>query len=101
MTDPIKSARPSALSPETAKGALKHVAGSQIDAFNNIVIEQMVDALWKAQTGEEGRQMLAAAAITALISVQPRDELEGMLGAQLVATHNAAMECYRRAMVEG
>ena len=29
----------------------------------------------------------------------PKDELEGMLAAQLIASHHAAMECYRRAMV--
>ncbi len=27
------------------------------------------------------------------------DELEGMMAAQLLAAHNAAMECYRRAMI--
>ena len=31
--------------------------------------------------------------------IAPKDELEGMLAAQMVATHNAAMECYRRAML--
>ena len=30
----------------------------------------------------------------------PQDELEGMLAAQLVACHNASMECYRRAMID-
>jgi hypothetical protein len=35
-----------------------------------------------------------------VFSVQPRDELEGMLGAQMIATHNAAMECFRRAMIK-
>jgi hypothetical protein len=29
----------------------------------------------------------------------PRDELEGMLIGQLIASYNAAMECYRRAML--
>ncbi len=33
-----------------------------------------------------------------MLGIQPRDELEGMLGAQMIATHNAAMECFRRAM---
>jgi hypothetical protein len=30
---------------------------------------------------------------------RPKDELEGMMAAQLIAAHNAAMECYRRAML--
>src|SRR5207244_13072130 len=35
----------------------------------------------------------------ALIGIGPRDELEGMIAAQLLAAHIAAMECYRRAML--
>ncbi len=31
--------------------------------------------------------------------MNPQDELEGMLGAQMIATHQAAMECYRRGMI--
>jgi hypothetical protein len=40
-----------------------------------------------------------SAAVAALIGIAPKDELEGMMAAQLVAAHNAAMECYRRAMI--
>jgi hypothetical protein len=29
----------------------------------------------------------------------PNDELEGMMAAQLIACHNASIECYRRAMI--
>lgn len=39
-------------------------------------------------------------AYAALVKVGPRDELEGMLAAQMIATHHAAMECLRRAMAE-
>jgi len=39
------------------------------------------------------------AVMTAMMGLQPRDELEGMLIGQLIASHNAAMECYRRAMI--
>jgi hypothetical protein len=34
-----------------------------------------------------------------LAGIRPKDELEGMIAAQLLAAHNAAMECYRRAMI--
>ena len=34
------------------------------------------------------------------IGIAPRDEFEGMIAAQLLAAYNAAMECYRRAMIE-
>src|SRR5262245_24539156 len=33
------------------------------------------------------------------MGIKPGDELEGMIAAQLIAAHNAAMECYRRAML--
>ena len=38
-------------------------------------------------------------AVAALIGIAPKGELEGMMAAQLIAAHNAAMECYRRAMI--
>jgi hypothetical protein len=37
------------------------------------------------------------AAISGLVGISPKDELEGMMAAQLIASHHAAMECYRRA----
>src|SRR6201982_3218746 len=39
------------------------------------------------------------ATIAALAGIGPKDELEGMMAAQLIACHNASMECYRRAMI--
>jgi hypothetical protein len=38
--------------------------------------------------------------VAALAGIAPRDELEAMLAAQLLGAHNAAMECYRRAMIK-
>jgi hypothetical protein len=42
---------------------------------------------------------VASARGDALIGITPGDEPEGMIAAQLIAAHNAAMECYRRAML--
>ena len=39
------------------------------------------------------------AAAAGLAGIGPQDEIEGMIAAQLVACHNASMECYRRAML--
>ena len=47
---------------------------------------------------EEQISQYAVAAGRALIGIQPNGELEGMLAAQLIACHTAAMECYHRAM---
>ena len=35
-----------------------------------------------------------------LEGIAPEGEIEGMLAAQMVATHSAAMECLKRAMLE-
>ncbi len=39
------------------------------------------------------------AAISLLQGIKPADEIESMLAIQMVATHSAAMECLRRAMI--
>jgi hypothetical protein len=51
------------------------------------------------ETGPERRDEQIRAVVAALVGIKPADELEGMIAAQLVACHNAAMECYRRAML--
>src|SRR4051794_12919108 len=86
--------------PEARRGTLKALGGSSDDDFNNVLANQVVQALWLANSDkdERGRQMQAA--VSAMFGVQPGDELEGMLGAQMIATHNAALECFRRAMLK-
>jgi len=58
-----------------------------------------VQALWLNHSDPTSRDKQYSATIAALIGIGPKDELEGMMAAQLIAAHNAAMECYRRAMI--
>ena len=85
--------------PEDQKGELKPIGGSQSDLWNNTLANQAVQALWTglSDEAEQGRQY--SATVAALVGINPQDELEGMMAAQLIAAHNAAMECYRRAMI--
>ena len=85
--------------PETLKPKWKCVGGSQSDEWNNVLANQTVHALWLANSSDETQEQQASATVAALIGIGPRDELEGMIAAQLIAAHNAAMECYRRAMI--
>jgi hypothetical protein len=85
--------------PDDLQGALKSIGGSQSDKWNNILANQAVETLWLKNSNEEARDRQRSATVAALIGIGPRDELEGMLAAQLLAAHNAAMECYRRAMI--
>jgi len=41
-----------------------------------------------------------ATVAAALAAFEPKDEIEGMLAAQVVALHFGAMECFRRAMIK-
>jgi hypothetical protein len=85
-------------SPEDLKGRLKAIGGSQSDSWNNVLANQAVGAVWAAQDAE-GRRRQYTATVAGLAGIGPKDEIEGMIAAQLIAAHNAAMECYRRAMV--
>jgi hypothetical protein len=85
--------------PDDRKGRLKAIGGSQSDHWNNVLANQAAQTLWIKHSDEVARDRQFGAVIAGLIGIAPRDELEGMLAAQLLATHNATMECHRRAML--
>jgi hypothetical protein len=86
--------------PEALEPKLKQLGGSQSDDWNNLLASQAHSALWLSSSEESLVRQLSATA-AALVGINPKDELEGMMAAQLLAAHNAAMECYRRAMIPG
>lgn len=94
-TPPIKS---KGAEPKTA-GRLRRIGGSSSDDWNNILANQAFGSIWLAGSDEDqvGKQFKSTAAY--LTAFQAKDELEAMMGTQLFAAHNAAMECYRRAMI--
>jgi hypothetical protein len=83
---------------ETHKRWLKSIGGSQSSEWNQILLGQVVLSLSAKNSDAETRDKQLDATIAALQGIAPRDELEGMMAAQLIAAHEAAMECYRRAM---
>jgi hypothetical protein len=85
--------------PDDQEGRLKNIGGSQSDSWNNTLANQTLQALWTKNSDNEERDRQMTATVAALASIRPRDELEGMIAAQLIAAHNAGMECYRRAMI--
>ncbi len=84
--------------PDDRKGEFKTIGGSQSDHWNNLLGNQAAQSLWIGNSETETHRQQISATAAALASIGPRDELEGMMAAQLIAAHNAAMECYRRAM---
>lgn len=88
--------------PDKTQGKMKSLGGSNYDDFNQVLANQAVNALWiPASTDSETRDRVIQWALAAMVGMAPRDEVEGMLAAQMVSTHNAVMECHRRATLEG
>jgi hypothetical protein len=85
--------------PSSLPGKLQRIGGSKSDTWNNVIANQAVQTVWTKNSDEEERKNLFSATVAGLIGIGPKDEFEGMLAAQLVACHNASMECYRRAMI--
>jgi hypothetical protein len=81
-------------------GELKAVGGSKSDEWNSILVNETVRTLWFFENSDaEQVKKQRHAVLEALIGIAPRDEIEGMIAAQLVACYHASMECYRRAMI--
>jgi hypothetical protein len=85
--------------PALEQGKLKPLGGSRSDDFNSVLMNDVLKALWTKHSGEALKDQQYAAVAGGLMGIGPKDELEGMLAAQAMAAHHAAMECYRRAML--
>src|SRR5205085_10188427 len=76
---------------------LKRLGGSQSDDWNSVIGNQVGNAIQLSHIDEQQDRRQVCAAVAGLIGIKPTDEIEGMIAAQLIAGHDAAMECYRRA----
>jgi hypothetical protein len=83
-------------------GEQNPITGSDNPAFSRHLLSTVGSTLWFPE-GTPPEQIVAAtaAALSAVQGFAPRDPVEGMMAAQAVALHHAAMECFRRAMIPG
>lgn len=87
--------------PEFSLEGHQAFSGSDSLKFASELIRQIASATRTADAStEEDAEARVMAAYEALQKLAPRDELEGMLGVQMLATHNAALECLSRCMLE-
>jgi hypothetical protein len=86
--------------PSAKKGTMKNIGGSDSDHWNMALLKQAAGSIWTKHADGPEQRSLAHATHAVLSGIAPRDELEGMMSAQLIAAHNAAMECFRRAMLD-
>jgi hypothetical protein len=84
---------------EGQKRTLEKFGGSRSHDWNDVITRQTVEALWLKPSDSGAIDKQITAALAGLRGIGPKDELEGMMATQLIAAHNAAMECYRRAMI--
>lgn len=99
---PTKSSKVATIVPDNPDNQtrnVKRIGGSQSDDWNNTLAVQTFSSLWLKNSDTAARERQLKATVAGLIGIGPRDEIEGMIAAQLIAAHNAAMECYRRAMI--
>ena len=74
--------------------------GSVAEFVEGQLAKEGINALWLGDgLTEDQKAERALSAIVTLQKIKPQGEIEGMLAAQMVATHSAAMECLRRAMI--
>jgi hypothetical protein len=98
---PSASTRPASVpsTEDERKGALKKIGGSMSDHWNWVLSDQTIQTLWIKNSDQKTFDRQMDATLAALMGIAPQDELEAMMAAQLIASHHAAMECYRRAML--
>ncbi len=78
------------------------LSGSASGAFTYALLSGAVWALDHHAQPDQGSRDVKRIAVRAFLKeVAPRDPLEGMLAAQLLGLHEAAMECLRRGAMAG
>jgi hypothetical protein len=85
--------------PDGSNPKLNMLGGSRYDAFNDAMIQGIVNAQWMAGATDGRKHEVMQGALAGAIGIRPRDEIEGMLVTQMLAAHAASLECYRRAML--
>ena len=86
----VKKIRP------TAK-KIRNATGTDEPSLQMRMINQAMAAVWLRE-GQDADDAINAT-LAALEAIAPTDGLEGMLATQMVATHETALECLRRAML--
>ena len=85
---------------EKGPDSLHPIGGSGSRALNGVLANQAAAALWlPSGLPEDERNRRYHAAVVAMMEFKPADGIEGMMAAQAVGLHSAAMECLRRAMI--
>jgi hypothetical protein len=92
--EPEHPGTPTLFRPGEEHPEAKPISGSTSIDFATVLANQVMGA--PIADDPAGRERQARAAAAAMQGIAPRDAIEGILAAQIVATHNAGMECLRK-----
>jgi hypothetical protein len=70
----------------------------QPENWGNYISGQTARAIWPCQPGKEPSDQQRGIIDAGIAGIEPKDSLEDMIAAQMLACHDAAMECYRLAL---
>tara|TARA_R110002095_G_C4240447_1_gene238902 strand:- start:410 stop:886 length:477 start_codon:yes stop_codon:yes gene_type:complete len=73
------------------------ITGSKSEPFQENLIRQLSQSLDSSSLSHDEGSVLGESVVDAVQAIGPKNELEGMLVAQLISTHIAAMDCFKRA----
>lgn len=99
-TDAPQDAEPRTAAHEPDKVGL--ATGVQNREAELHLVRQVLSSVWFAEgKPKEEADRLTTAVLARMVELAPADPAEGMLVAQMIGAHEAAMECLRRAMLTG
>mgnify|MGYP000899614677 CR=1 FL=1 len=82
------------------KSPPKDLIGSENEDFLEVRLKEIIETMWMPKgLDERSQQIQMNAALESLKQIAPQDGVEGMLAVQMISTHQAAVECLRRAMI--
>jgi hypothetical protein len=82
--------------------AFEKITGTRNRELQDSLLNQLLSTVpVDENASEKTKDDRLTSSFAALAGLAPRDEAEGMLAVQMVATHSAAMDCLRRARVSG
>ena len=97
---PKRKAKPSVATNPTLLRQLEKACGSKSKDWN-LSLGYQVSCALPVENDKAAQGYQARAVLPGMASMRPRNELEGMMAAQLIAAHHAAMDCFRRAAYPG
>lgn len=81
---------------DTSAAEVLELTGASTSDLAVELMRQASDSLWRTGSAEK-QELTVQAAFDTFRGIAPQDTIEGMIATQMIATHNAALECFRRA----